>query len=82
MLLPMAKTFISVLTLDQLSCVFVSEYDEGSLAYSADIKNYLSLQHNVPINQAVPPNSTRPQSGSPQAGSPLACWVAFSPAEP
>jgi hypothetical protein len=81
MLFGMGKNFVSVATTSDLSGVFVSEYDEGALAWSADIKNYLTLQHNVPFNQAVPANSTRPQLGSPVAGSPFACWVAFSPAE-
>lgn len=82
MLLAMAKSFVSVASITELSGVFVSEYEEGALAWSADIATYLTLKHNVPIDAALPTGSIRPQPGSPQAGSPLAAWVAFETHEP
>jgi len=78
----MAKTFISVASSDELSTVFVSEFVEGALAWNSETANYHCLQHNVPIMEALPTGSVRPQSGSPQAGGPLACWIAFETREP
>lgn len=72
----MAKSFVSVATEDDLACVFVSEYEEGAIAWVVADLHHFTLEKNRP--GALPVGSFRPFDGSPVAGSPNAAWIPLS----